>query len=74
MARFRYFTCYWSVEASAQMVFSQHLRRVAAIYCRGLLICDQPGFYNDQDTHLTSELRNSLTTRLLSDIDFYGLL
>ncbi|MBL0011095.1 MAG: hypothetical protein IPP22_09060 [Nitrosomonas sp.] len=26
MARFRYFTCYWSVEASAQMVFSQPLR------------------------------------------------
>ncbi len=25
MARFRYFTCYWSVEASAQMVFSQPL-------------------------------------------------
>lgn len=27
MARFRYFTCYWSVEASAQMVFSQPLSR-----------------------------------------------
>ena len=25
MARFRYFTSYWSVEASAQMVFSQPL-------------------------------------------------